>query len=362
MSELIVPVVQIRDVKPHPNADRLEIVVIDGWEIVSGKGNYIAGDLAVHVPPESMVPKEYADKWGVTPYLSFKGEGLAGRVKAARLRGTVSFGFLAPAPPGSKVGTDLREVWGIEKYEPPERNLGAGQMSSEDPLFFRYTNIGNLRNEVSAFDPEMIYTVTEKIHGTNSRVGWIRRATGEEGSGDELTPMVGTHRTQLEVDKAGLYGLPLRKYGKELNAFRDIILRTLADAGTNISEVNSIIVYGEIYGPGVQDMHYGLDSQTKDYRVFDVSINGHYIAFGRMAFLAMQAGLEIVPILFTGELTLDRVFAYADGNTTMNDAEQIREGIVIRPFSEEKPHRNGRHIFKVISGAYLSRKGGTENH
>jgi hypothetical protein len=42
MSELLVPVVQIRDVKPHPNADRLEIACIDGWE-------------------------------GVTPYLSRKG-------------------------------------------------------------------------------------------------------------------------------------------------------------------------------------------------------------------------------------------------------------------------------------------------
>jgi tRNA-binding EMAP/Myf-like protein len=378
MSELLVNVVEIREVKPHPNADRLEIAVIDGWEIISGKGNWKVGDWGVHVPPESMVLKEYADEWGVTPYLSFKGDGRAGRVKAARLRGIVSFGFLVPAPEGVEIGEDLRRVWEIEKYEPPEVSLGAGQMSNEDPLFFRYTNIANLRNEVAAFDPKETHVVTEKLHGTNSRVGWIRRENPDylpleiadlpederhAAWRDNAFELVcGSHKRQVEVEQAGLYGLPIREYGEELNRLRDLVLETLDDTGLGSENLNSLIVYGEIFGPGVQDMQYGFDTHTKGYRVFDISLNGHYLSFAKVAQLCQKASLETVPVLFIGELTLDEAFAFAEGNTTINDADQIREGVVIRPTARERSHRNGRYIFKIISGSYLARKGGTENH
>jgi RNA ligase (TIGR02306 family) len=354
VSELLVSVVKINDIKPHPNADRLEIACIDGWEIISGVGNYKPGDLVVHVPPEAMVLKEYADEWGVTPYLSFKANARAGRVKAARLRGVVSFGFLVPAPDGAEIGTDLREVFEIEKYEPPERSLGAGQMSNEDPLFFRYTNIQNLRNEVSAFDPDLGHVVTEKIHGTNSRVGWIRNDEGE------LVLACGSHKRQVEVEESGLYGEPIRQYSDELNRLRDLISATAEKPG--VLEINSIIVYGEIYGPGVQDLHYGVGNNTKGYRVFDVSVNGEYLPWNLMFQLCHEAGLETVPILAHGKFTLQEVFDLAEGETTLGEAKQIREGIVIRPLHEERPHRNGRYIFKVISGGYLSRKDGTELH
>ena len=46
MSDLLVNVVRIDAIEPHPNADKLEIVKLGGWQIVSGKGNYIVGDLA----------------------------------------------------------------------------------------------------------------------------------------------------------------------------------------------------------------------------------------------------------------------------------------------------------------------------
>jgi RNA ligase (TIGR02306 family) len=362
MAELLVPVVEIRDVKPHPNADRLEIAVIDGWEIISGKGNWQPGDLAVHVPPESMVLKEYADEWSVTPYLSFKGDGRAGRVKAARLRGIVSFGFLVPPPEGVALGTDLREVFEIEKYEPPAQNLGAGQMSNEDPLFFRYTNIANLRNEVSAFDPSINHVVTEKLHGTNSRVGWIRKDVGF-ASGEPLVRVAGSHKRQVEMDEAGLYGLPWREYGDQLDKVLDMCIDSMDHPGVGgTDELNSLIIYGEIFGPGVQDLKYGFDSQSKGYRVFDIAVNGKYLPFWEMSLICHKAGLETVPILFIGGLTLEDAFAMAEGNTTVNDAEQIREGVVIRPTTQERWHRNGRYLFKIISGSYLARKGGTENH
>lgn len=361
MSELLVNVVRINEIKPHPNADRLEIAVIDGWEIITGVGNYVAGDIAVHVPPESMVLREYAEEWGVASYLSFKANAVAGRVKATRLRGVVSFGFLVPAPDEAIVGTDLRKVLEIEKYEPPERSLGAGQMSNEDPLFFRYTNIENLRNEVSAFNDSVNHVVTEKLHGTNSRVGWIRQPVqfsdgvsldAPRPADGELVLACGSHRRQLVVEEAGLYGFPIREYGEQLDRLRDLVVD---------DTTNSLIVYGEIYGPGVQDLHYGVANNTKGYRVFDIAVNGEYLSFRKMSVLCYQAGLEIVPVLYTGQLILQEVFDFAEGNSSLCE-EQIREGIVIRPATQELAHRNGRYIFKVISGGYMARKEGTELH
>lgn len=37
----------IESVHPIPEADKIETVVIDGWQVVSGKGNFQPGDKCV---------------------------------------------------------------------------------------------------------------------------------------------------------------------------------------------------------------------------------------------------------------------------------------------------------------------------
>ena len=38
---------------------------------------------------------------------------------------------------------------------------------------------------------------------------------------------------------------------------------------------SSVIVFGEIFGPGIQDMHYGQKGLA--YRIFDISVDGKYL-------------------------------------------------------------------------------------
>lgn len=167
MSDLIVKVVRVDEILDHPNADKLEIIKIGGWQIVSGKGNYKVGDLVVHIPQDAMVPKEWADKWEVTKYLSWRKNGSAGRVRAAKLRGVTSFGFLSPNESGAELGTELSEHYGITKYEPPPLPVGmsAGQMASNHPLFHQYTDIQNLRNYPDKLDYSDNIVILEKLHG-----------------------------------------------------------------------------------------------------------------------------------------------------------------------------------------------------
>lgn len=371
MSDLIITPVKVTAINPHPNADRLEVCQVGGWNIVSGKGNYNVGDVVVHIPPDAMVPREWADKWSVTQYLSFKKGSDMGRVRAARLRGMTSFGFLVPNDSGAEPGADLAAHYGIEKYEPPPPPVGmsAGQMRSEHPLFHRYTDIQNLRNFPDALAYGEPLVVTEKIHGTNSRVGWVRTADPENGGmSDYFQKVVGTHRTQRDPEDCGVYNLPFKLYGEALDKLFDWALQAMGHPG--IEEplgLNSLIVFGEIYGAGVQDLHYGAKAE-KGYRVFDIAINGEYMNAMAMEAVCKEVGLPTVPILARGIFSYEDLLQLAQGNTTLDD-KHIREGIVVRPMVMEKTWGRGtldpipkRMIFKVISEDYLLRKDGTEFH
>jgi len=88
MSSLIVPVTTITKIRPHSNAERLEIAEVLGWQVVIGKGTFSEGDRVVFIPPDSVLPKHQSDRFNVTKYLS------NGRVKCAKLRGEPSYGLV----------------------------------------------------------------------------------------------------------------------------------------------------------------------------------------------------------------------------------------------------------------------------
>ena len=364
MSDLLVRVVTVDEVLPHPNADKLEIVKVGGWQIVSGKGNYAVGTTAIHVPPDAMVPKEWADKWAVTPYLSWKKDATRGRVKAVKLRGAPSFGFLAPNDTNAEVGTNLAEVLGIEKYEEPVKmGLASGQMAKNHPLFHMYTDIQNLRNYPDKLNYGGPLVVTEKLHGTNSRVGWVR-CSNEQGV-DYLEKVVGTHRTQRKAEDCGIYGLPFELYGEQLDKLFDRVLQTTGHPGVEeVLWIESLIVFGEIYGPGVQDLTYGKE---KAWRIFDIAVNGEYLPWNAVKTLCEEYGLPIVPHLHPDFYTFEQLCDLAEGTSVLSPS-QIKEGIVVRPMLEEKWSQGTldpnpkRIIFKIISPDYLTRKGGTELH
>ncbi len=71
--------------------------------------------------------------------------------------------------------------------------------------------------------------------------------------------------------------------------------------------------------------------------------------------------LETVPLIYRGPWS-KAVLDLKNGKTTLSGADNIREGIVIRPVKERYDHKVGRVILKAISEEYLLRKNGTENH
>jgi hypothetical protein len=113
-----------------------------------------------------------------------------------------------------------------------------------------------------------------------------------------------------------------------------------------------IVFYGEIYGAGVQDIHYGKKDQG--IRVFAASQNGQYLSYRVVAFTVMECGMEPVKFhrtMFNGLTQLkeeaERKSEYYDG---------MREGIVIT--SVDEPNK----MAKLLSEMYMERKNKIERH
>ncbi len=136
MSTIRTEVVTLADVRPHPNADALDLGTVKGWQMVLKKGVYASGDKAVYFEAGSQMPASLAEKLGVGNFLqnrtNIDGERVlvVGQVK---LRGEPSFGLIVPLDdPSIDVGTDLAGTYGVVKYRPPVKT-SAGDADSDHP-------------------------------------------------------------------------------------------------------------------------------------------------------------------------------------------------------------------------------------
>lgn len=367
MSSLIVEVCAVEEVQKHPNADRLEMVRVKNWWCVSGIGNYHVGDKVVYIPPDSVLTEEVANKWGIANYCAplpkmENGDRPAGfRVRACRLRGQCSFGTIQqPDDPSWPVGHDVREYYGITKFEPPVKS-GAGDAAPPLAGFHAYTDIENLGNFPGVFeDGEEVY-IDEKIHGTNCRVGVM--LLPHEDTGELVTTFVaGSHsvrrKKEDEKGRPSLYWMPLQQ-----EVVEDLLLYLFQKHNRQ-----PVILFGEIYGAGVQDMQYGQGG--KHFRAFDISCNGAYMDCEEKLAILKKHGVEAVPHIYHGPFSMEKVRELVDGPTLVCKSDEIkeafkgREGIVIRPAKERENPSIGRVILKYISVDYHERKnaGRTEDH
>jgi RNA ligase (TIGR02306 family) len=360
LSSLIVQVREIAAIDPHPNADKLDIATVEGWQCIVGKGSFNPGDICVFIPPDSILPEKMVEEHN----LEFLRSG--GRVRPIKLRGFISQGLILPAPVGAKVGQDVAKAWGITKWEPDEpvttqrqSDRGRGKKATRlrpNPNFHKYTDIENVRNFKTILTDGEEVVITEKIHGTNFRAGWVKRhfKPGLIGWLQRrfLSPwefVVGSRQVQLTAftpKHARFYGEDV--YGKTAKRLR------LADVLPK-----GYVIYGEVYGKGVQDLTYGLDGI--DVRFFDLEVEGEFLDWMEFFTECCLLNLPTVPRLYRGPFSTETMLQHTVGQSTLCPS-QIREGCVVKPTTERFNGRVGRVILKSINPEYLVRKGGTEGH
>jgi len=325
MSSLLVPVATIESLRPHTNADALELATVLGWQLVVRKGEYQVGDRVVYFPIDTILPFELSEKLNVTKYLSKQ------RIRCARLRGEPSFGLAIPPDQEWEVGENVADFYGAEKYFPPVR-AGVADYEVDDPLFTKYTEIENMRNFPTIFHPGEEVVITEKLHGSNSRVGII--------NGQFMAGSHAMRRKEPTDYSRNLYWYPL-----SLEPVRAYLERA--------AELHrQVIFYGEIYGPGVQSLQYGV--KGLGYRVFDIYVDGHYLDWDSLLTVCHLNGIETVPELARIPYSLETVKAYSEGKTMlMEQNAHMREGVVVKPLQERTDPKVGRVVLKYVGDTYL---------
>lgn len=102
MSKFEVRVRKITNIDKHPNAERLSVVRVDSfdWDIISGLDQFKIGDLAIYVPIDSVLPPELVE----TIFKDSKVKPSNGRIRAAKIRGIVSYGLLVDLSVFNNIG------------------------------------------------------------------------------------------------------------------------------------------------------------------------------------------------------------------------------------------------------------------
>lgn len=143
-------VIQIESIVEHTNAEKLELVLVDGWQVCVGLKEFKVGEKALYVEIDSLVPVDL-------PCFGFLGERSTdlrsvngkpySRIKTCRFRGELSQGLIVPLPAEyatAQVGENLTDKLGILKYE--------GAVSKAENSIDDRTWLGKLASWISGPD------------------------------------------------------------------------------------------------------------------------------------------------------------------------------------------------------------------
>ena len=354
----------IGDIIPIPGADNIELVLAGGWQAITKKGEYTVGDKVVVATTDAVIPEALSELMGVTNYLR-KGQ----RVRTIKLRGMYSecllipFKFLAPdAIFNGEEGNDMMEILGITKYEPPVRQV---QLSSgrkikykDNPNFHIYYKFPNLKNVAGMFTEEDVVEITRKIHGTNARYGIVRKTSLSfmdkvkkffrlGGVWIDYEYVYGSHNVEKGSDSQGFYSTDVWRTIADKYNIKEKLWELVKDQYTPEELGSGIVMYGEIYGGGIQkNYEYGLTDM--EFVGFDFSEDGTYFTplTSRMA-INIVMGLPYVEQLHFGPWSQEVQDKYVFNNF-IEGTKVPHEGIVI------KYHTGQRNkVAKVINPDYL---------
>ena len=341
---------KIADIQPIKDADAIEVATVDGWKVVVKKGEYSVGELAIYLEIDSWVPHELA------PFLSKGSEpreynGVRGeRLRTVKLRGQVSQGLLLKTEeysyspdscllpfvvveedgndgyPLVRLGDDVTEMLGIQKWEAPISPQLAGQVRGQFPThLIPKTDQERIQNCFEEIEDrkDATYEVTLKLDGTSCT---IFRWEGE-----------------LRVCSRNL----------ELKVNEDNRNNTLVAMALKIGDKipNGVAVQGELMGPGIQGNREGFTEHR--FFVFDIYdiINQRYLSSVERLGMTNDADILHVPVVamsWTAPESVEHGLELAEGESINH---KIREGLVW------KCKQDPAFSFKTISNKFLLKGG-----
>lgn len=342
-------IVKLPELRKHPKADRLQLVDIDYQTVITGL-DAKEGDSYVYFPAESTInldflkaTNSFRDK---TMNADLEQAGFfekQGRVKATKLRGIISNGYIVPArivaswALGAEVtgvdedfaNKDFDTINGkllLKKYVPLNlKTEGQGKSGKStgkkrasrmiEGQVHLHVDTSNLRRNIHEISRDDDIYITNKLHGTSAvvnhvrvlrKLNWFERLLSRFGiniSSDEYAVLPTSRRVIkgefYEADKSGHY-------------YKTDIWK---DLGNEIGPLlpHGFSVYGEIVGyqPNSQRMiqkgfDYGCAEGENQFYVYRVTVTNHagmQINLNRTQLeqFCEGKGLTPVPLYFKGK-------------------------------------------------------------
>jgi len=337
----------IDSIDPIEGADAIEVATVGGWKVVVKKGEFSPNDVAIFLEIDSWVPHELAPflSKGKEPreYNGVKGE----KLRTIRLKKQLSQGLLLPMSifgcgsgydepvdlrPDYKVGDDVSEVLGIQKWEAPINAQLAGVAR------------GNFPSVVPKTDQERCQNLKKELQT------WI-----EKGYTWEVTEKLDGSSCTIYLDLDGEFHVCSRNLDlvrDENNSFWKAAINYNVEAVMRDNQLTGLAIQGELIGEGIQGNPYGIKGHR--FCVFDIYDTqiGAYLSRSARHNVANLCYLDSVPVLnrsvkLTETESIDSLLKMAEGISVMGTTNTEREGLVFA--CNEHPGLS----FKAISNNFL---------
>ena len=339
MTRKMATIRKIDSIREIPGADSIECCTLGGWNVVTRKGEFTAGDLAVYCEIDSWIPHEVAPflSRGNFPrvYNEVKGE----RLRTVSLRKQISQGLLLPLSTLTMVeselfeGLDVSFPLGIVKYEAPVPAALQGEIKGMFPSRIPKTDqerVQNLSVELEEWKAaKLTWEVTEKLDGSSMTVYMI---DGEVG--------VCSRNLDLKPNKDN--SLWATAYKNEI----DVKL---------IQSLSNLAIQGELVGNGIQGNIYKMrDQEFYVYDIYDIDAGRYFTPAERVAYCKAW-DIKHVPVfksdfMLTTETVAD-LLQMAEGKSVMGTiAGPEREGLVYKCNEQQVS-------FKTVSNKFLLKGG-----
>jgi RNA ligase (TIGR02306 family) len=193
-------IVKVNKLRPHGNADRLQIADFFGNETCVPLDVAI-GDKGIYFPTDLQLSVAFCEANNLVRKKDDAGNEIGGfldpdkrNVKTIRLRGEPSDGIYLPISAleftgvdldSLEVGATIDSVNGVEicrKYIPrtkgnsktaPQGNKVRKKKAPKAPLFMEHADTEQLAYNLHAFKPGDQIEITLKMHGTSGRTGYL---------------------------------------------------------------------------------------------------------------------------------------------------------------------------------------------